>query len=398
MRFTMYRKPVPALPDYDTELKRICIVTDAWHPQVNGVVRTLDTLKRELRKRGLRVLVLSPKMFKTMPMPTYPEIQLALNVPFRLARILKRFQPDAIHIATEGPLGWAARNFCIRIGHPFTTAYHTAFPEYMSARSHLPADWFYPIFKRFHAASSGVLVATRSVRDLLEDKGFNRIVPWTRGVDTELFYPRPNASLDFEGPIQLCVGRVAVEKNLEAFLNADTPGTKVVVGDGPAREDLAARYPKARFLGALYGEDLARAYAAADVFVFPSKTDTFGLVMIEALASGTPVAAYPVQGPVDVLGQDGRGPFPNWNTQIAALDDDLDTAIRTALTLNRRDCANFAQLYSWDEVTRLFLSALKKRPDGEKFVVDDGLLGLTDFFPEKLRTQVQSQLEHGEHA
>jgi len=390
----MYRKPVPDLPAYGSDLKRICIVTDAWHPQVNGVVRTLDTLKRELRKRGHRVLVLSPKMFKTMPMPTYPEIRLALNVPFRLARILKRFKPDAIHIATEGPLGWAARNFCIRVGHPFTTAYHTAFPEYMSARSHMPADWFYPIFKRFHAASSGVLVATQSVREQLSEKGFDRIVPWTRGVDTDLFYPRPNASLDFEGPIQLYVGRVAVEKNLEAFLQTNVPGTKVIVGDGPAREELAAKYPEARFLGALYGEDLAQAYAAADVFVFPSKTDTFGLVMIEALATGTPVAAYPVQGPLDVLGDDGRGPFPQWSTQIAGVDDDLETAIRTALTLNRRDCADFAQLYSWDEVTRLFLSALQSRPNGQQFVVDDGLLGITDFFPEALRSQVQAQIEH----
>lgn len=392
-----FRKAGPAIPTGNKEIQRICIVTDAWHPQVNGVVRTLDTLKRELRKRGQRVLIVSPKMFKTMPMPTYPEIRLALNIPFRLATMLKRWQPDAVHIATEGPLGWAARNFCIRVGQPFTTAYHTAFPEYMSARSHLPADWFYPIFRRFHAASNGVLVATKSVRDQLGAKGFDNIVPWTRGVDTELFYPRPDAHFDFAGPIQLYVGRVAVEKNLDAFLSIKSPGTKVIVGEGPALEELKVKYPDAKFLGALYGDDLARAYSAADVFVFPSKTDTFGLVMIEALATGTPVAAYPVQGPLDVLGADGTGPFSKWTTPVAALSDDLGTAIDQALTIKSEDCSDFARLYSWDEVTRQFLSALQLRPDGKPFVMDDGLLGITDFIPEKLREQIAPYADHHEN-
>ncbi|RMB12481.1 glycosyltransferase family 4 protein [Eilatimonas milleporae] len=341
---------------------RICIVTDAWHPQVNGVVRTLDTLRGELKRSGHKVLVLSPKMFRTLPCPTYPEIRLSVNTPFRLSAILRRWQPDAIHIATEGPLGWAARRYCRKNGLAFTTAYHTAFPEYIAARSRLPARWFYPIFRRFHAASEGVLVATPTVRDQLSDKGFERIVPWTRGVDTRLFHPRPDARFDLTGPIQLYVGRVAVEKNIEDFLKARVPGTKVVVGDGPALSSLRQKYPDVRFLGALFGEDLAQAYAAADVFVFPSKTDTFGLVMIEALACGTPVAAYPVQGPLDVLGPDGTGPFANWSKPVAALNDDLDTAIRQALTLDRGDCAAFAQNYSWNTVTEQFVTALRPLP------------------------------------
>lgn len=341
--------------------KRICIVTDAWHPQVNGVVRTLDTLRRELKRDGHKVFVLSPKMFKTLPCPTYPEIRLSMNVPFRLTGFLKGFNPDAIHIATEGPLGWAARRYCRKNGLPFTTAYHTAFPEYISARAKLPADWFYPLFRRFHAASAGVLVATPTVRDQLTDKGFDGIIPWTRGVDTDLFHPRADAKKDFsalKGPIQLYVGRVAIEKNIEAFLETSVPGTKVVVGDGPALEGFRDAYPDVHFLGPKFGEDLARAYAGADVFVFPSKTDTFGLVMLEALACGTPVAGYPIQGPLDVVGMDGTGPFPDWDRPVACLSNDLNTAIATALTRDREDCATFAKLYSWDEVTRQFVSAL----------------------------------------
>ena len=344
------------------EALRICIVTDAWHPQVNGVVRTLDTLRQELRAIGHRVLMVTPKRFHTMPMPTYPEIQLSLNIPFRLAAMLDKFKPDAIHIATEGPLGWAARHYCVRNGIRFTTAYHTAFPEYMSARSPFPADWFYPIFRRFHALSEGVLVATPTVRDQLMEKGFDNLVPWTRGVDTRQFYPRPSARFDFPGPTYLYVGRVAIEKNIEAFLDLDKPGTKVVVGDGPARKELEAKYPDARFLGPLFGDALAEAYSAADVFVFPSKTDTFGLVMIEALACGTPVAAFPVQGPLDVVGADGRGPFPDGSSpQIASLNEDLGEAIDEALGLDREACARMASVYSWDKVAEQFVSALQLR-------------------------------------
>lgn len=345
--------------------QRICIVTDAWQPQVNGVVRTLESLRRELCQQGYQVLMLTPKLFKTMPLPTYPEIRLSLNIPFRLAAMLEGFKPEAIHIATEGPLGWAARRYCRLRKIGFTTAYHTAFPEYISARSALPANWFYPIFRRFHAPSQGVLVATSTVRDQLAEKGFDRLVPWTRGVDTSLFYPRAKIQSSYSSPVQLYVGRIAVEKNIEAFLEADVPGTKLVVGEGPAKSTLSKKYPAAKFLGSLFGHDLAEVYAAADVFVFPSKTDTFGLVMIEALASGTPVAAYPVQGPIDVLGPDGRGPFGKKNSQIASLKDNLAEAIREALTLDRKSCANFAQNYSWKTVAHQFVAALQMIPSNQ---------------------------------
>ncbi len=350
---------------------KICIVSDAWHPQVNGVVRTLDTLRHHLKTRGHRVYMLTPKMFKTMPCPSYPEIRLSLNARARTKRILNRWQVDAVHIATEGPLGWAARRWCIKNGRSFTTAYHTAFPEYIEARYPVKADWLYPIFRRFHAKSSGVLVATPTVRALLRSKGFTNIVRWTRGVDAAQFNTEFNmGEADCGGgagaagtkPIQLYVGRVAVEKNIEAFLKTEVPGTKVVVGDGPALKKLQADYPAVQFLGAKFGAELAAAYAGADVFVFPSKTDTFGLVMIEALACGTPVAAYPVQGPLDVVGADGTGPFDDWHTHIACLDEDLSTAIKGALECDRAACAAFAGKYDWDIVTDQFLDALSIKP------------------------------------
>jgi len=342
--------------------RKICIVSDAWAPQVNGVVRTLETLRSKLKARGYRVYMVTPKWFRTMPCPTYPEIPLALDARWKLPKLMSRIDADAVHIATEGPLGWAARRWCVRNGVPFTTAYHTAFPEYVEARTPLSADLLYPIFRRFHAAGSGVLVATATVRDLLRAKGFTNIVDWTRGVDTAQFHADVgDAGWGFEGPVQLYVGRVAVEKNIEAFLEADTPGTKVVVGDGPAMAKLQAAYPDVKFLGPLFGQALARAYASADVFVFPSKTDTFGLVMIEALACGTPVAAYPVQGPLDVLGPDGTGPFADWHKPIAALSDDLTAAIKAALTRDRKACAEFAKKYDWDEVARQFEAALQWR-------------------------------------
>ncbi|WP_262690164.1 glycosyltransferase family 4 protein [Kordiimonas aestuarii] len=342
---------------------KICVVSDAWHPQVNGVVRTLDTLRHHLKARGHRVYMLTPKMFKTIPCPSYPEIRLSLNIPFRLSAIMNRWQVDAVHIATEGPLGWAARRWCIKHGRPFTTAYHTAFPEYIEARFPIKADRLYPIFRRFHAKSAGVLVATPTVRALLAQKGFSNIVDWTRGVDTTQFSPHQPKAWDYEGPVQLYVGRVAVEKNIEAFLRSTVPGTKVVVGDGPALKKLQAEYPTVNFLGAKFGADLAAAYASADVFVFPSRTDTFGLVMIEALACGTPVAAYPVQGPLDVVGRDGTGPTMTWHKPIAALDTELDKAITRALALKREDCAAFARTYDWGTVTDQFLHALCVRPE-----------------------------------
>lgn len=339
---------------------RICIVTDAWHPQVNGVVRTLDSLRKELKAMGHRVYMLTPQMFKTIPCPTYPEIRLAWNTAGRLPAIMNRWKIDAVHIATEGPLGWAARRWCLKHNQSFTTAYHTAFPEYIAARTIFPENMFYPLFRRFHAPSAGVLVATPTVRQQLRNKGFKNIVPWTRGVDTALFKPaKTNDTNDTnDQPTQLYVGRVAVEKNIEAFLTCTTPGRKIVVGDGPAIEKLKRTYPDVEFLGAKFGKDLAAAYASANVFVFPSKTDTFGLVMIEALASGTPVAAYPVQGPLDVLGADGKGPFNTWQKQIASLNDNLDTAIKDALKLDRKACSKFAQFYNWQKVAEQFIQAL----------------------------------------
>ncbi|MFC3052548.1 glycosyltransferase family 4 protein [Kordiimonas pumila] len=339
----------------------ICIVTDAWHPQVNGVVRTLDTLRSELETMGHTVHMLTPAMFKTMPCPTYPEIRLALGTRKRVSEIMANWHIDAVHIATEGPLGWAARRWCIKSGRSFTTAYHTAFPEYIAARTPLPASWFYPLFRKFHSASSGVLVATPTVRQMLTDHGFKNIVPWTRGVDSAQFHPMPAAYADctLKRPVQLYVGRVAVEKNIEAFLGCKVPGTKVVVGEGPVMTKLKAKFPDVQFWGAKSGAELAAAYAVADVFVFPSKTDTFGLVMIEALAAGVPVAAYPVQGPVDVLGDRGKGPFKGWKKQIAALNNNLEVAIQDALTLERTDCAEFAKLYNWQAVAEQFLSALQ---------------------------------------
>lgn len=342
----------------------ICIVTDAWHPQVNGVVRTLDNLRAELECSGHSVSMLTPRLFRTIPCPTYPEIRLSLNARYRAGKLLANLDPDAIHIATEGPLGWAARRWCIRNNMAFTTAYHTAFPEYIAARTPLPARWLYPLFRRFHQPSAGVLVATDTVRAQLKNQGFKNIVPWTRGVDTSLFKPGIRSAIppeiaDLRGPLQLYVGRVAVEKNIEAFLNSSVPGTKIVVGDGPALARLKDQHPEVRFLGAKFGEDLAALYAAADVFVFPSRTDTFGLVMIEALAAGTPVAAYPVQGPLDVVGADGCGPFDHWTKPVAALDEDLNTAIARALGLSGSDCTAFARNYDWPTVARQFVSALR---------------------------------------
>jgi len=342
---------------------RICIVTDAWHPQVNGVVRTLDTLHHKLKAMGHHVYMVTPKFYPTVPCPTYPEIRLSLQARRRTTRLLGRIQADAIHIATEGPIGWAARRWCIKNNHPFTTAYHTAFPEYVAARFPLRADWIYPLFRKFHAASSGVLVATPTVQKLLKSKGFINIVSWTRGVDTGVFYPDiTDLGEEGAGPVQLYVGRVAIEKNIEAFLQSNVSGTKVVVGEGPALKKLKKAYPAVTFLGAKFGHELAQIYASADVFVFPSITDTFGLVMIEALACGTPVAAYPVQGPLDVLGQDGRGPFDCWSHQVGALNSDLNVAITEAISLKRQNCSRFAKLYDWDIVAKQFVAALSVRP------------------------------------
>lgn len=329
---------------------RIAIVTDAWEPQVNGVVRTLKAMRDQLVRMGHEVLVISPDLYYNLPCPTYPEIRLAMVSAHTVGDRLRSFAPDAVHLSTEGPLCLAARRWCVRNGWQFTTAYHTQFPDYFAARTGIGADWVWPYFRWFHSASQAVLVSTPSVRQALRDHGVTHSVHWSRGVDLAAFSPdapQHPAFADLPRPIQLYVGRVAIEKNIEAFLASSVPGTKVVVGDGPARAALEAQYPDAVFLGALSGEPLAGAYAGADVFVFPSRTDTFGLVMIEALASGTPVAAFPVSGPIDIV-----------TPEVGALDEDLDAAIVAALTRDRTACARYGRTYTWEASARQFLTAL----------------------------------------
>lgn len=328
---------------------KICIVTDAWHPQINGVVRTLSTTVGELRKMGHEVTVIGPDQFKTYPLPTYKEIRVALFAANKLTLKLDALDPDCIHIATEGPLGLAARNYCVQKRLRFTTSYHTRFPEYIAERFPVPASIIYPMVNWFHRPASAVMVATASIERELQQKGFQRMVRWTRGVDTELFQPRSEEFLNLPRPIMLYVGRVAVEKNIQAFLDLDVPGTKVVVGGGPQFEEISRSYPKVHFAGPKHGEELAKYYAAADVFVFPSLTDTFGLVMLEALASGVPVAAFPVPGPLDVIG----------DTPVGCLNNDLKLAIETALRIPRESCREFALKYSWTAASQQFLSHLK---------------------------------------
>ena len=329
---------------------RIVIVSDAWEPQVNGVVRTLQAVRTELAKLGHAVAMIAPDGFRSLPCPTYPEIRLAMALAGTVGRAIEAHAPDALHIATEGPLGLAARRWCLRHGYPFTTAYHTQFPEYVAARTPVPAEWTWRWMRWFHTPSVAVLASTQTVRRSLEAHGIPHVRHWGRGVDLARFRPdvRPlDAFAGLPRPIQLFVGRVAVEKNIEAFLETRQPGTRVVVGDGPARAALARRFPGAVFLGPLFGDALAAAYAGADVFVFPSLSDTFGLVMIEALACGTPVAAYPVAGPIDVL-----------EPGTSCLDANLDEAIAGALSRNRAACAAYGRRFSWEASARQFLDAL----------------------------------------
>ena len=341
---------------------KIALVSDAWAPQVNGVVRTLETTAGRLAARGHQIATITPDGFRTWPCPTYPEIRLALGCAREVGRRLSALDPDAIHIATEGPLGWAARRWSRAEGRSFSTSFHTRFPDYAAVRTGLPAGLFWPVMQRFHASASAVMVATPTLAEELYGRGITRTHRWSRGVDLDLFNPHAPCFAEMARlprPIQLYVGRVAVEKNIAAFLDVPTKGTKVVVGDGPARGELQSRYRQARFLGALHGPALAAAYASADVFVFPSLTDTFGLVMIEALAAGTPVAAFPVPGPIDVLGPTARDAQ---GAPIGALDHDLRSAIERALGLNRAACAGFARRYSWDACTDQFLDGLSVRP------------------------------------
>ncbi len=328
---------------------RALIATDTWLPQVNGVVRSIEQMVRHAGACGAAVELVTPFDFRTLPLPTYPEIRLALAWPGAIARRIAAIAPTHIHIATEGPVGFATRAVCVRHGLPYSTSYHTRFPEYVSARVPIPPAWVYRLLRRFHSRAGAVMVATEALREELVQHGFSNIRLWSRGVDATLFNPLKEDSLAHPRPIFLYVGRLAVEKNLPAFLSLDLPGTKLVVGDGPARAELERQFPQARFVGTLTGEPLAAIYASADVFVFPSRTDTFGMVLLEALASGLPVAAFPVTGPKDVLGTSGCG----------VLDDDLGRAAMAALEISRARCRAYAERFRWEESARQFFEGMR---------------------------------------
>lgn len=329
-------------------MKKILVVSDAWHPQVNGVVRSLTELAAAAPAQGATISFVTPDLFPNVALPTYREIRLALATRSSLRRAIERLAPDHVHIATEGPLGLAARSVCIAEGEPFTSSYHTRFPEYIFARTRLPLRLTYAALRRFHRAASGVMVATGSLERELSTRGFAKLMRWSRGVDHALFKPRASV-LSLPRPIFLFVGRLAIEKNIGAFLSLDLPGSKVVVGDGPDRAALQGTYPHAHFLGARRGVDLAEVYASADVFVFPSLTDTFGLVLLEAMACGVPVAAYPVPGPLDVIGTSGAG----------VLGHDLRSAALQALTIPRELAQEHARQFSWDASARQFLANIR---------------------------------------
>lgn len=338
-------------PDHLPCSARILIISDAWLPQVNGVVRTLSTVMEHLRRRGDVAEVIGPAHFHTLALPSYPEIRLALVRRRRLAGLIDEFAPDAIHIATEGPLGWAARGLCRRRGWRFTTSFHTRFPEYLHIRARVPLAWSWALLRRFHAPAAATFAATASLLRELEGRGFPRLRRWSRGVDLGRFPMEPRDP--WEGlarPVFLYAGRVAVEKNIGAFLSLDLPGSKVVVGDGPHRAALQERFPEAHFTGYRENGALAAAYAGADVFVFPSRTDTFGLVLLEALAAGTPVAAFPVAGPLDVLGGAAE--------PVGALDEDLRAACLAALGRCRTACRRHAAEWSWEASAAQFRGAL----------------------------------------
>jgi glycosyltransferase involved in cell wall biosynthesis len=337
---------------------KLTIVTDAWEPQVNGVVTTLSRTRDALAKAGHDVAVVAPDRFRTIPSPTYPEIRLAVLPGRKLAATLDALAPDAVHVATEGPLGAAARHYCVTNGLSFTSSYHTQFPQYVRKRVPIPEGWSYAYLRHHHGAARRTLVATEHQRRDLVAHGFANIVLWSRGVDAELFRPGARDALAVPRPIFMYAGRVAVEKNLDAFLCLDLPGTKVVVGDGPDRAELARRYPRALFPGYKFGTELASYLSTADVFVFPSRTDTFGLVMLEAMACGTPVAAFPVTGPIDVVtpGVDG------------ALDQDLARAARGALAIDRDGCRRAALRRTWERASEQFLSHLVRAHDGHDLV------------------------------
>ncbi len=330
--------------------RSILIVTDAWHPQINGVVRVIERLKDNLEARGIGISIMSPDAFWTIPMPGYREIRLSLVNRAKVRHTIEWLKPESIHIATEGPLGGAVRRYCVKRGLPFSTAYNTQFPEYLRARLPVPLGWSYPIIQRFHAAAEVCLVPTKTVAERLKARGFANTAIWPLGVDLSQFHPDLRTDLGVKRPVFLYVGRVSVEKNIEDFLKLDLPGTKIVVGDGPIRSRLARQYGDVKFVGNKQGSELATYFASADVFVFPSRTDTFGLVLIESLASGTPVAAYPVTGPLDVL-QDPR---------VGVMDEDLKKAALAALKLDRSLCPDYTRQFSWQATTDRFLNAMPR--------------------------------------
>lgn len=333
---------------------KILIATDAWYPQVNGVVRCLDRVRRDTEAAGAQVEILSHEGFRTFPLPSYPEIRVALPGAGAVGQRIEAFAPQYVHIATEGPIGHAARRWCLRNNQPFTTSYHTRFPEYLRARAPVPVDLTYRYLARFHNAGRAVMVTTDALAEELRGRGFRTVVKWPRGVDHQQFRPRQKKVLDFPGPISLYVGRVAVEKNIEGFLSLDIPGTKVVVGDGPQRAELERRFPEVKFLGVHEGDALGEIYSSADVFVFPSRTDTLGLVVMEALASGVPVVALPVTGPREMIG----------NAPVGVLTEDLADGVNRALRLSRDACREHAMQFSWPECARIFMQHLRTYQGG----------------------------------
>lgn len=335
-------------PEHNSDVKRLVIVSDAWHPQVNGVVRTLTKVREQMEARGFDVTIISPADYRSAPCPTYPEIRLALTLPSSVKARIEAIQPAYVHIATEGPLGIMARRACLKNKWRFTTSFHTRFPEYLRERLPVPLSWSYDLLRRFHNAAESCLVPTQSIHDELVARGFETLKVWTRGVDRALFRPQPDVDLQLPRPVFICVGRTAPEKNLEAFLSLDLPGTKLIVGDGPELAELKRKYPQAVFAGKQEGETLARYYAGADVFVFPSRTDTFGLVLLEAIACGVPVAAYPVPGPRDVIGATGAG----------VLSQDLQAAALDALAMGRVDPDTTLRGFSWEACADIFESIL----------------------------------------
>jgi glycosyltransferase involved in cell wall biosynthesis len=327
---------------------KFALVTDAWMPQVNGVVRTWTEVVRELEGMGHRIRVIHPGLFLTFAVPNYPEICLAVFAPGRVSSMLDEFRPDAIHIATEGPLGLACRAYCLERHLPFTTSYHTQYPQYLNIYYRVPEKITLRCLKWFHEAAVRTLVPTRSVAQELQSHGFRNTVVWSRGVNTALFKPRDKTALDLPRPIFMTASRIAPEKNIDAFLATELPGSKVVVGDGPLRAALERQHPDVHWTGYQHGEDLARLYAAADVFVFPSRTDTFGVTMLEANACGLPVAAYPVTGPIDVVQQNVTG----------VMDSDLRSACLAALKLDSQDCVSYARTCSWEKCAQTVVDSL----------------------------------------